>query len=199
MAQAIALKAEEREGTGTGVARALRRVGKVPGIIYGGKKDPQAFAIDAKALNLEINKPGFFSRVYMVEMAKEKIQVIARDVQYHPVTDSPLHVDFQRVDKDSKIHVLIPVEYINEDRSPGLKLGGMLNIIIHNLEVVCPASDIPSKITIDLAGININQSIHLESIELPKGVKAANPTRDYTMVTIVAPEKAEETPAVQDK
>ncbi len=197
MAQAAALRVEEREGTGTGVARALSRVGKIPGIIYGGEKNPQPFAIDLKSVSIEINKAGFFSRVYTVEMAKEKIQVIARDIQYHPVTDLPLHIDFQRVNKDSKIHVLVPVEYINEDKSPGLKVGGMLNVIIHNLEVVCPADAIPSKITVDLTGININQSIHLESVALPKGVKAANPTRDYTMVTIVAPtsDKAEEKPS----
>lgn len=197
MAQAVALKAEEREGTGTGVARALRRVGKIPGIIYGGEKNPQPFAIDLKAVSMEINKAGFFSRVYTVEMAKEKIQVIARDIQYHPVTDIPLHIDFQRINKDSKIHVFVPVEYINEDKSPGLKVGGMLNVIIHNLEVVCPADAIPNKITVDLTGVNINQSIHLESVALPKGVKAANSTRDYTMVTIVAPtsDKAEEKPS----
>lgn len=192
------LKAEERKGTGTGVARALRRAGKIPGIIYGGEKNPEPCAVDLKAVNIEINKAGFFSRVYTLEKAKENIQVIARDVQYHPVTDTPLHIDFQRVSKDSKIHVFVPIEYINEDKSPGLKIGGMLNIIIHNLEVICPVDAIPGKITVDLAGVNINQSIHLESIRLPKNVKAANPARDYTMVTVVAPssDKAEEkTPA----
>ena len=195
MAQAIELKAEERQGTGTGVARALRRAGKIPGIIYGGGHDPQPIAVDLKTVSNEISKPGFFSRVYRLEAGKHKLQVIARDIQFHPVTDLPLHVDFQRVTKDSKIHVFVPVEYVNEDKAPGLKLGGMLNIIIHNLEVVCPADAIPSKITIDLAGMNINQSMHLESVELPKGVKAAHAARDYTLVTIVPPttvEKADE-------
>ena len=120
MAQAIALKAEERQGTGTGVARALRREGKIPGIIYGGKNEPQPIAVDLKAVNAEIQKPGFFSRVYSVEIDKTKVQVIARDIQFHPVTDVALHVDFQRVDKDSKINVSVPVEYINEDKAPGL-------------------------------------------------------------------------------
>ncbi len=195
MAQAIELKAEERQGTGTGVARALRRAGKIPGIIYGGGHDPQPIAVDLKTVSNEISKPGFFSRVYSLEAGKHKLQVIARDIQFHPVTDLPLHVDFQRVTKDSKIHVFVPVEYVNEDKAPGLKLGGMLNIIIHNLEVVCPADAIPSKITIDLAGMNINQSMHLESVELPKGVKAAHAARDYTLVTIVPPttvDKADE-------
>jgi large subunit ribosomal protein L25 len=196
MAQAIALKAEERQGTGTGVARALRRVGKIPGIIYGGGHEPQPIAVDLKVVSNEIQKPGFFSRVYTVEMdqakVQTKLQVIARDIQFHPVTDIPLHVDFQRVDKDSKIHVSIPVEYINEDKAPGLKLGGMLNVIVHNLEVVCPAASIPEKITIDLAGLNINQSVHLDSIELPKGVKAAHAARDCTLVTIVPPSGADE-------
>ena len=191
---AIALKAEEREGTGTGVARALRRDGKLPGIVYGGKSNPQPIVVDLKAINTEISKTGFFSRVYTLEMGKEKIQVIARDLQFHPVTDIALHIDFQRVSKDSKLNVFVPVEYINEDKCPGLKIGGMLNVIIHNLEVICPATDIPNKITIDLSGTNINQSIHLSSIKLPNGVKAANPARDFTLVTIVAPvsEKAEE-------
>ncbi len=200
MAQAIALKAEERQGTGTGVARALRREGKIPGIIYGGKNEPQPITVDLKAVSTEIQKPGFFSRVYTIEMDKAKIQVIARDIQFHPVTDIALHVDFQRVDKDSKINVSVPVEYINEDKAPGLKVGGMLNIIIHNLEIVCPADSIPGKISINLAGMNINQSLHLDAVKLPKGVKAAHPARDYTLVTIVPPageekEKAEETPA----
>lgn len=196
MAQAIALKAEERQGTGTGVARALRRVGKIPGIIYGGGHEPQPIAVDLKVVSNEIQTPGFFSRVYTLEMdqakVQTKLQVIARDIQFHPVTDLPLHVDFQRVNKDSKIHVSVPVEYINEDKAPGLKLGGMLNVIIHNLEVVCPADSIPGKITIDLAGLNINQSIHLEAVELPKGVKAAHAARDYTLVTLVPPSGAEE-------
>jgi large subunit ribosomal protein L25 len=121
-------------------------------------------------------------------------------VQFHPVTDVALHVDFQRVDKDSKINVSVPVEYINEDKAPGLKVGGMLNVIIHNLEITCPADLIPEKISIDLAGMNINQSLHLDAVALPKGAKAAHPTRDYTLVTIVPPageekEKTEETPA----
>lgn len=196
MAQAIALKAEERQGTGTGVARALRRVGKIPGIIYGGGQDPQPIAVDLKVVSHEIQKPGFFSRVYTVEMdqakVQTKLQVIARDIQFHPVTDIPLHVDFQRVDKDSKIHVSVPIEYINEDKAPGLKLGGMLNIIVHNLDVVCPADSIPERITIDLAGLNINQSVHLETVELPKGVKAAHAARDCTLVTIVPPSGADE-------
>lgn len=189
---AVILKAEEREGTGTGVARAFRNVGKLPGIIYGGKSNPQPIVVDLKAINSEISKTGFFSRVYTLEIGKEKVQVIARDVQYHPVTDVALHVDFQRVSKDSKINVFVPVEYINEDKCPGLKLGGLLNVIIHNLEVICPATDIPGKITVDLAGVNINQSIHLDVIKLPNGVKAANPARDCTLVTIAAPDKSEE-------
>ena len=191
---AVALKAEEREGTGTGVARALRRNGKIPGIVYGGTINPQPIAVDLKAINAEVSKTGFFSRVYTLEIGKEKIQVIARDLQFHPVTDIALHIDFQRVSKDSKLNVFVPVEYTNEDKCPGLKIGGMLNVIIHNLEVICPATDIPSKITVDLSGTNINQSIHLNSIKLPNGVKAANPARDFTLVTIVAPvsDKAEE-------
>ena len=119
MAQANALKAEERQGTGTGVARALRREGKIPGIIYGGTETPQPISVDLKDVSAELSRSGFFSRVYTVEMAKSKVQVIARDVQFHPVTDVALHVDFQRVDKDSKINVSVPVEYVNEDKAPG--------------------------------------------------------------------------------
>lgn len=195
MTQAAALIAEEREGTGAGVARALRRDGKIPGVVYGGVEAPQPIAIDMKTVYTEAHKAGFFSRVYTLELSpKKKLQVIARDIQFHPVTDAPLHVDFQRIDKNSKINVSIPVEYINEDKAPGVKLGGMLNIIVHNLEVVCSADSIPQKLTIDLAGMNINQSIHLDAVELPKGVKAANAGRDNTLVTIVPPaadEKAE--------
>lgn len=198
MTQTAALIAEEREGTGTGVARALRRDGKIPGVIYGGSENPQPIAIDMKTVYTEAHKSGFFSRVYTLELSpKKKLQVIARDIQFHPVTDNPLHIDFQRVSKDSKLNVSIPVEYINEDKAPGLKMGGMLNIIAHTLEVICPADSIPQKITIDLAGLNINQSIQLDAVELPKGVKAANAARDNTLVTIVPPasEDAKETAA----
>lgn len=193
MTHSAALIAEEREGTGTGVARALRRDGKIPGVVYGGSEKPQSIAISAKDVMAEAFKPGFFSRVYTLELSpKKKLQVIARDIQFHPVTDNPLHVDFQRIDKNSKINVSIPVEYINEDKAPGLKLGGMLNIIVHNLEVVCPADSIPEKLTIDLSGMNINQSIHLDAVELPKGVKAANAARDNTLVTIAAPASSDD-------
>lgn len=191
MAQANALQAEERQGTGTGIARALRREGKIPGIVYGGKDTPLPISIDLKNVNIELQKPGFFSRVYTMDMGKSKIQVIARDIQFHPVTDIALHVDFQRVDKDSKINVSIPVEYINEDKAPGIKLGGILNVIIHNLEVVCLANSIPEKLTIDLTGMNINQSVHLDSVQLPNGVRAAHASRDCTLVTIVPPETQE--------
>lgn len=196
MTQSAALIAEKREGTGTGVARALRRDGKIPGVIYGGSEQPQPIAVVAKDIMMEVSKTGFFSRVHTLELGSgKKMQVIARDIQFHPVTDNPLHVDFQKIDKNSKINVSVPVEYINEDKAPGIKFGGILNIIIHKLDIVCLADSIPHSIIVDLTGMNVNQSIYLDSLILPNGVKAAHAARDNTLVTITPPageEKATE-------
>jgi large subunit ribosomal protein L25 len=167
----------------------------VPGIIYGNKKDPEMISIDPKALMTECLQPGFFSRLYSVSIDGKQQEVLAKDVQFHPVTDRPIHVDFMRISKDAKVHVSVPVVFINEDKAPGIKRGGVLIIVHHNLELICPAQSIPAKLTVDLTGRDINQTIHLDSLDFPAGVVAAHPERDNTIATIVAPTVEEETSA----
>lgn len=180
-------EAQSRNTTGTGNARAVRREKRVPGVIYGIKKDPESVSLDEKILTKEIMTPGFFSRLYAVSINGKEQPVLIKDVQLHPVTDRVMHIDFQRVDKTSKIHVSIPIIFINEDKSPGVKRGGMVNVVHHTLEVVCLATAIPESLTVDLTGTESNQAIHLGDLKLPKGVEAAHPERDHTIATIVPP------------
>jgi len=170
----------------------------VPGIIYGNKKDPEMISIDPKALMTECLQPGFFSRLYSVAVDGKEQEVLAKAVQFHPVTDRPIHVDFMRISKGSKVHVFVPITFINEDKAPGIKRGGVLNIVHHNLELICPAHAIPEKLVIDLTGHDINQTIHLESLVLPSDVVAAHPDRDNTIATIVAPTVMEEEKSAEE-
>ena len=181
------MKATVREQSGTGPARAARRQGLVPAILYGGKKTPEHIAITEKQLSIEINSTHFFNRVFQLEINGQKQTAIVKTLQLHPVTDRPLHVDFYRVEKDSKIHVFVPVEFIHEDKSPGIKRGGVLNVIAHTLEVICPANAIPEALTVDLTGLEIGQSLHLDALTLDKNITVAHPERDHTLATIVAP------------
>jgi large subunit ribosomal protein L25 len=164
----------------------------VPGIIYGNKKDPEMISIDPKALMTECLQPGFFSRLYSVAVDGKEQEVLAKAVQFHPVTDRPIHVDFMRISKGAKVHVFVPITFINEDKAPGIKRGGVLNVVHHNLELICPAQSIPAKLTVDLTGQDIGHTIHLESLALPADVVAAHPERDNTIATIVAPTVMEE-------
>ena len=176
-----------RKISGTGGARAVRREGLVPGIIYGGTKTPQMCAIDAIFLTKEMHHQGFFTKVYTLSLDGAKEQVMAKDLQLHPVTDLPLHVDFIRVTKNMTVHVAIPVHYINEDQAPGLKNGGSLTVLVREIEVAAPVNAIPSEFIVDLAGLEIHDSIHIDVIQLTGGVVIAHPERDYTLATISAP------------
>ena len=183
---------ETREGTGTGNARAVRVAGLVPGIVYGNNQEPTKISVDPKVLMKELTTPGFYSRIYDMSIAGKKEQVLAKEVQLHPVTDKPIHVDFMRVNKDAKLHVHVPVVFLNEDKSPGIKRGGVLNIVHHTLELICPVQSIPDRLEIDLTGTEIAHPIHLTDLNLPAGVVAAHPERDNTLGTIVAPTVAKE-------
>jgi large subunit ribosomal protein L25 len=189
MQTAHILEGKERVGSGTGAARALRRGKLIPAIIYGGKDEPLKIALDEKQLLKETSVSGFFGRVITLKIDNKEHAVLAKDVQLHPVTDLPLHVDFQRIDKNSRVHVQVPIHFINEEKSPGVKRGGTLNIIAHNLEIVCSPSEIPEGITIDLITLDMNGSVTLDSIKLPAGVKAANAVRDHVIATLVGGSK----------
>ncbi|MBN9010711.1 MAG: 50S ribosomal protein L25/general stress protein Ctc, partial [Rhizobiales bacterium] len=165
------LAATLRDKVGKGAARAVRRSGKVPAVIYGGKQDPVSVALDDREIYYKINGGGFFTTVATLNVGKDQILVIPRDYQLDPVSDRPVHVDFLRVTKGQMITVWVPVQFINESTAPGIKRGGVLNIVRHRIEVNCPVDAIPEKIVADLAGLDINDSLHISHVPLPEGVK----------------------------
>jgi large subunit ribosomal protein L25 len=185
--QAYELKAEARERVGKGSARDVRRNGKVPAVIYGGKQPPIAIALPYKDVYMKIHGGGFLTTVATIDVNGEKIQVLPKDFQLDPVRDFPMHVDFLRIDRDSVVTVEVPVHFANEEMSPGIKRGGVLNIVRHEVEFVCPANAIPEFITVDLTGVDLGDSIHISSVKLPDGVKPTIADRDFTIATIAAP------------
>ncbi|ARN84587.1 50S ribosomal protein L25/general stress protein Ctc [Candidatus Nucleicultrix amoebiphila] len=193
MTTTATMRVQSRENIGRGGSQALRRQGLVPGVIYGAGKDNVNFAIDERDVVKGLNDAGFFTHIFDLKIGNVSERGLAREVQLHPVTDRPIHIDFLRVGKDSKVNVAVPVTFINEDKSPGLKRGGVLNIVLHNLELVCPADHIPDHLTVDLTGVEIGHGIHVESLNLPAGISVAHKDRDNTIATIVAPtiQKAE--------
>jgi len=192
MADVSNMSAEPRQAFGKGAARAARRAGLVPGVIYGTGLETVSVAIDAKTFSLEYGKGGFFSRLYELDLGGEKMRVLPRDVQVHPVTDSPLHVDFLRLTADSRINVEVVVQFTNDEESPGIKRGGVLNVVRHAIELNCRADSIPEAIVIDLTGLDIGASIHISHVDLPDGVTPTITDRDFTVATIAAPTVAEE-------
>jgi len=187
MANAFVLNAEERERAGKGAARATRRAGRVPAVIYGDKKESVMISIEPKELTKFIKTGSFFSHLVEVKVGSDNHRVIARDIQLHPVTDRPLHIDFMRVSKGVMIAVNVPMHYINEESSPGLKVGGVLNVVRHEVELNVSPEAIPEFIEVDLSGTELGDSIHIGSVTLPEGVKPVITDRDFTVATIAAP------------
>jgi large subunit ribosomal protein L25 len=187
MAAATELKAQTRDRVGKGAARELRRLGLIPAVIYGDKKSPLPIAISYNEAMRRIYAGGFLSHVLTVDVGGEKHRVIPRDYQLDPVKDFALHVDFLRVSADTKLHVEVHVHFINEEKSPGLKRGGTLNIVRHTVELSCSPDAIPEEITVDLAGTDIGDSLHISAVKLPAGVEPVIHDRDFTIATIVAP------------
>jgi large subunit ribosomal protein L25 len=198
MSETYELKAEAREQVGKGSAREVRRNGKVPAVIYGDKQPPQAIALSYKDIYYKIHGGGFLTTIATIDVDGKKVQVLPKDYQLDPVKDFPMHVDFLRVGKDTEVNVDVPVHFINEEKSPGIKRGGVLNIVRHEVEFHCPANAIPEFITIDLTGTDIGDSIHISAVTLPAGVKPVISDRDFTIATIAGssamkPEAVEET------
>lgn len=187
MAELATLAAEPRDRAGKGAARATRRAGRVPAVIYGDKQDPMMVTIDPAALVQELRKPGFFTRQFHIELGGKKHHVLPRDVQFDPVFDRPLHADFLRVTERTLVHVDIPVKFINDQEAPGIKRGGVLNIVRHEIEVICAVGSIPQSFTVDLTGLDIGDSVHISSIKMPEGVRPAIGDRDFTVATVAAP------------
>jgi large subunit ribosomal protein L25 len=186
MSKSYELTAEARERVGKGSARELRRNGRVPAVIYGDKQAALSISLDYKEVYYKIHGGGFLHTVATIDVKGEKIRVLPKDYQLDPVKDFPTHVDFLRVSANSRIKVEIPVHFINQDTSVGLKRGGILNIVRHEVEFLCPVDAIPDAITVDLASVDIGNSVHISAVKLPEGLK---PTidRDFTIATIVSP------------
>jgi large subunit ribosomal protein L25 len=187
MSEALNLPAEARERAGKGASRALRRDGRTPAVIYGGKEEPTLIHVEQKELIRQLMTGHFMNSIVNIEIGGQTIRTLPKDVAFHPVTDRPTHVDFLRMTGDSMVEVAVPVVFINEAASPGLKRGGVLNIVRHELELLCPNAEIPDEIEIDVTGKEIGEAIHISEVALPAGVKSVITDRDFTIATLVAP------------
>ena len=184
MSDVVQLKASVRERVGKGAARAVRREGLVPGVIYGDNKAPQAISLDYVDVLKQLHTGLFLSTVFEIDVEGKKTQALARDCQVDPIKDKPLHVDFLRVGKGTKVSVAVPVHFLNEEICPGLKRGGALNVVRHELELTCAPNAIPEMIEVDLAEAEIGSSIHISAVTLPDGVTPTITDRDFTIVTV---------------
>jgi len=194
MAETIELKAWARARSGKGGARATRRDGRIPGTLYGDKQEPETIAVDYRAISLQLHTGHFQSTIFTLDVEGRKTRVIPRSVQLDPIRDFPIHVDFMRVGKGALVNVDVPVRFLNEGASPGLKRGGVLNIVRHEIAVRCPADAIPDHFEVDLSGLEIGDSVHISAIALPKGVRPTVSERDFTVATIVGRSAEEPVP-----
>ena len=194
MSEQLTLPAEARDRAGKGASRVLRREGRVPAVVYGEKKEPLSIHVEEKLLSRMLSTGHFMNTVVMVEVAGNPTRTLPKAVDFHPVSSRPIHVDFLRISEHTKVHVAVPVRFDNEEAAPGLKRGGVLNVVSHELELVCDAASIPNEIHISLEGLEIGDSVHISEVNLPSGVTPANQDEDFTVATIVAPSamKAEE-------
>ena len=187
MSDSTIINGNLRNSTGKGSARAARRAGRIPAIIFGDKKETISIDIEEREYKKLMNQSGIFNRLLELSVDGKSNLVLTRDIQFHPVTENPLHVDFLRIGKGSNINVSVPVSFINEELSPGLKTGGVLNTVRFELELMCPADSIPEKIEINLEGLVVGDSIKISSVNLPDGVSSTITDRDFTIATIAAP------------
>ena len=187
MSDQLTLSATTRERAGKGASRAIRREGRVPAVIYGNKQEPLSITVEEKALMKMLHTGHFMNSVVMVDAGTGAIRTLPKDVQFHPVTERPLHVDFLRISEHAQIHVNVPVRFTDEEESPGIKRGGVLNIVQHELELIVDAAEIPDDIEVSLAGLDVGATIHITDVKLPQGAIAANDDSGFTIATIVAP------------
>ena len=187
MSEQLTLSAETRERAGKGASRAMRREGRVPAVIYGEKQEPVMIHVEEKALVKALSTGHFMNTVVMIDAGGASVRTLPKDVQFHPVNDRPLHVDFLRIGEHSSIHVNVPVVFTNEEQSPGIKRGGTLNIVRHELELVCDAAEIPDQIEVSLAGLDLGDTIHISAVTLPRGSTSAIEDRDFTIASIATP------------
>ena len=194
MSDQLTLPAEARDRAGKGASRALRRDGRVPAVIYGEKKEALSIHVEEKLLSKMLSTGHFMNSVVMIDFKGKPQRTLPKAVDFHPVTSRPIHVDFLRIGENTKVHVAVPMRFDDEEESPGLKRGGVLNVVVHELEIVCDAAHIPNEIHVSLQGLEIGDSVHISQVKLPDGVTPWNDEEDFTVATIVAPSamKAEE-------
>jgi large subunit ribosomal protein L25 len=186
MPEMINLSAEPRDGAGKGAARATRRAGRVPAIVYGGGQEPTLISLEPRELGRCLSRPGFFNHIIEISVDGASHRTLPREVQYHPVTDQPIHVDFQRVGAGAQVTVAVPVVFINHERSPGLRRGGILNLVRHAVEMVCSVDSIPERLVANLDGLEIGDSLHIGAVQLPEGARPVVHERDFTIASIAA-------------
>lgn len=187
MSEQLTLSAETRDRAGKGASRALRREGRVPAVIYGNKQEPVSISLNERELVKVLGTGHFMNSVVMIDAGQGAVRTLPKDVAFHPVTDRPLHVDFLRIGEHSTVTVQVPVVFTDEDASPGITKGGVLNIVRHELELVVDAADIPGEIQVSLKGLDVGDSIHISNVTLPQGAQPSIDDRDFTIATLVAP------------
>ena len=187
MSDQLTLPAETRDRAGKGASRALRRDGRVPAVIYGEKKEPVSIHVEEKLLSKMLSSGHFMNSVVMIDVGGKPARTLPKAIDFHPVSSRPIHVDFLRIGEHTKVTVAVPVRFDNEEASPGLKRGGVLNVVKHELELTCDAAKIPSEIHISLEGLEIGDAIHISQVNLPEGSTPTIDDRDFTVATVVAP------------
>lgn len=183
MSETLTLSAETRDRVGKGASRALRREGRVPAVIYGNNQDPKSIHLNERELQKLLNTGHFFNSVVMVDGER----TLPKDVAFHPVSDRPVHVDFLRISEHATVTVEVPIVFVDEELAPGIKRGGVLNVVRHELELVVDASSIPDEVKISLKGLEVGDSLHISAVTLPEGATPAITDRDFTIATVVAP------------
>lgn len=186
MPEIISLEAERRLCAGKGAARAVRRQGRVPAIVYGDNQEPALISLEPRELARAVARPAFFATLVDISVDGTTHRTLPRDVQYDAVSDKPIHADFMRVGAGANVTVTVPVTFINQDRSPGLRRGGILNIVRHGVEVICSVDNIPDRLVVDLDGLDIGDSVHIAAVAMPAGARPAIHERDFTIASIAA-------------
>ena len=187
MATVVKIQAEARDRVGKGASRAVRREGFVPAVIYGDNKDPESIKIPMNEVVRLLNRGGFMSHTYEIIVGKKKANVLPRDLQLHPVSDAPMHIDFLRLGKGATVTMSVPVKIVGEEVAPGVKRGGVVNYTRHDIEVNVPADSIPEFIEADISNLELNEAVKISDITLPEGVEPTITDRDFTVCAIVAP------------
>ena len=187
MSDQLTLAAETRDRVGKGASRSLRRDGRVPAVIYGNKEEPTPIHVGEKELTKLLMTGHFMNSLIMVDVGGKPTRTLPKDVTFDVVTDRPVHVDFLRISEHAKVHVNVPVHFTDEEKAPGIKRGGVLNVVRHELELVVDAANIPDEIAISLTGLEIGDSVHISQVKLPQGAASAIEDRDFTIATVVAP------------